>query len=108
MPDIAETADPILLGREEESLFARDDNDVLVRREKETRERFKDLVTVVIDGYSIEVPRAVPKTDALGNPLRDTDGGLIPRTTTIHDAASELVAQGVWTDEELQTRIPVL
>ncbi|MBA4189550.1 MAG: hypothetical protein C0467_16315 [Planctomycetaceae bacterium] len=106
-PAIA-TEDPMFLGREEESLFARDDNDVLVRRDKETRDRFKDLVTIVIDGYSIEVPRAVPKTDALGNPLRDTDGGLIPRTTTIHDAAAQLVALGIWTDEELKTRIPVL
>lgn len=106
MPDIA---DPdIFLGREEESLFARDDNDVLVRREKETRDRFRDLVTVVIDGFSIQVPRAVPKTDAQGNVLRDADGKEIPRTTTIYDAAAELVARGLWTDEELKTRIPVL
>ncbi len=109
MPDAPTTVDDTLaLGREEESLFARDDNDILIRREKETRERFKDIVTVVIDGYPVEVPRAVPRTDALGNPLRDADGGLIPRTTTIHDAAAELVARGLWTDEEFQTRIPTL
>src|SRR5262245_58933912 len=104
-----EFADPdISLGREEESLFARDDNDVLIRREKETRERFDLFVEIVIDGYSIKVPRAVPKTDAQGNLMRDSDGELIPRTTTIHDAAAQLVAAGIWTDEELNTRIPVL
>src|SRR5262245_24772186 len=108
MPDVPETLDAPPVGREEEALFARDDNDVLVRREKETRERFRELVTVVIDGYSVEVPRAVPKTDAQGNYLRDSDGELIPRTTTIHDAASELVTAGVWTEEELRRRIPVL
>ncbi|VTT96703.1 cyclic nucleotide-binding protein : Cyclic nucleotide-binding domain (CNMP-BD) protein OS=Rhodopirellula sp. SWK7 GN=RRSWK_03149 PE=4 SV=1: Fer2_4: Fer4_9: cNMP_binding: Fer4_7 [Gemmataceae bacterium] len=100
--------DVLASGREEESLFARDDNDVLVRREKETRERFQDIVTVVLDGYAVDVPRAVPKTDALGNPLRDTDGGLVPRTTTIYDAALQLVAQGVWTEDDLKARIPVL
>jgi len=106
MPDYA---DPdISLGREEESLFARDENDVLVRREKETRDRFNQMVKVVIDGYEVEVPRAVPKTDSQGNRLRDADGELIPRTTTIHDAAALLVSAGVWTDEELKTRIPVL
>jgi Fe-S-cluster-containing hydrogenase component 2/CRP-like cAMP-binding protein len=107
-PDTPATDDELPFGREEEALFARDDNDVLVRREKETRERFKELVTVVIDGYAIDVPRAVPKTDAQGNPLRDADGGLIPRTTTIHDAACELVLRGVWSDEELKSRIPTL
>ena len=86
MPDYA---DPdISLGREEESLFARDENDVLVRQEKETRDRFDELVEVVIDGYRLKVPRAVPKTDAQGNPLRGPDGELVPRTTTIHDAAA--------------------
>jgi Fe-S-cluster-containing hydrogenase component 2 len=106
MPDFA---DPdISLGREEESLFARDENDALVRREKETRDRFNEIVEIVIDGYPVKVPRAVPKTDAQGNRQRGTDGELIPRTTTIHDAAAQLVANGVWSEEDLRTRIPVL
>jgi Fe-S-cluster-containing hydrogenase component 2 len=98
----------IELGFEDDSPFARDDNDVLVRREKETRERFDTRVTVTIDGYPIDVPRAVPKRDAQGNALRDADGQQIPRVTTIYDAATELVARGVWTEEELKSRIPTL
>jgi Fe-S-cluster-containing hydrogenase component 2 len=108
MPDLSAEAEPLALGREEEALFARDDNDVLIRREKETRERFRELVTVVIDGYPVEVPRAVPKTDSQGNPQRDADGELVPRTTTIHDAAAELVALGLWTEDDLRDRIPTL
>jgi Fe-S-cluster-containing hydrogenase component 2/CRP-like cAMP-binding protein len=103
-PDISLEA----AGREEESLFARDDNDVLIRREKETRDRFSQFVDIVIDGYTVKVPRAVPKTDAQGNKLRGPDGQLIPRTTTIHDAAAKLVLDGIWSEEELKRRIPVL
>ncbi len=108
MPDFADPEIDISLGREEESLFARDENDVLVRREKETRDRFDQIVEVVIDGYAVKVPLAVPKTDSQGNRLRDSDGQLIPRTTTIHDAAAKLVADGVWSEDDLRTRIPVL
>ena len=107
-----------MAGREDESLFARGDDDALVRREKETRDRFAELVTVVIDGYPVTIPRAVPKTDAQGNPLRDADGGLIPRTSTIYDAAVRLAtgyadAAGdrvppAWTDDALKARLPVL
>src|SRR5262245_7269081 len=107
-PEIDLEPDILSQGREEESLFARDENDVLIRREKETRDRFNDLVTVVIDGYAVEVPRAVAKTDSQGNRLRDSSGELIPRTTTIYDAATQLVERGVWSEEELKARIPVL
>jgi hypothetical protein len=109
MPDFANPDFELdTAGREEESLFARDENDVLIRREKETRDRFGQFVDVVIDGYTVRVPRAVPKTDSQGNKLRGADGQLIPRTTTIHDAAVRLVAEGLWTEEELKRRIPVL
>ncbi len=109
MPDFANPDFELdAAGREEESLFARDENDVLIRREKETRDRFGQFVDVVIDGYTVRVPRAVPKTDSQGNKLRSADGQLIPRTTTIHDAAARLVAEGLWTEEELKRRIPVL
>src|SRR4051794_10053309 len=120
MPDTTETdlpfAEPVddfgIGGRgEEEALFARDDNDVLVRREKETAERFRDFVTVTVDGYPVEIPRAVPKTDSQGSPLRGPDGELVPRTSTIYDAATCLVTgytnskgefvRPVWSEEQL-------
>jgi Fe-S-cluster-containing hydrogenase component 2 len=109
-------------GRDEESPFARDAFDVLIRREEETRDRFKQRVTLTIDGYPVTVPRAVPKTDALGNRVRGPDGDYVFRTTTIHDAAVELVTPGTWaadgagpaagkaawTEEDLKERIPTL
>ena len=97
------TASRFTSAREEESLFARDDDDVVVRKEKETRDRFRDMVTVVIDGYKITVPKAVPKTDPQGNQVREADGGPAPRTTTIYDAAAQLFDRA-----ELGRRIPVL
>src|SRR5262245_65894690 len=125
MPDTTESslpyAEPIddfgIGGRgEEEALFARDDNDVLVRREKETTERFRDFVTVTIDGYPVEIPRAVPKTDSQGSPLRVPDGELAPGTSTICAAPMSLVTghtnpagqlvPRVWSATHLTRRIP--
>src|SRR5215207_1215735 len=80
-------------GRETESAFSRDDDDVLIRKERETRDKFRDMVTVVIDGYPVTIPRAVPRTDPQGNFVREADGGLDPRTTTIYDAAAQLFGQ---------------
>ena len=110
MPDVFDALPPDFApsGRDEESLFSRDENDSLVRREKATRAQFDSVASVVIDGYPVKVPRAVPKTDAQGNPLRDADGGLVPRNSTIYDAATKLVHDGTWTAEELAHRIPVL
>src|SRR5882724_5289566 len=109
MPELLDLENELLTGgREEESLFARDDNDVLIRREKETRERFKDIITITLDGISLNLPRAVPSRDAQGNVRHGTDGLPIPRTTTIYDAALELVRLGHWTRDELNRRIPIL
>lgn len=86
-----------------ESPFARDDNDELIRREEATRSQFEQRVTVTIDGRVVQVPKALPLRDALGNFIRDAESNKIPRATTIYDAASV-----VFTREELQERIPVL
>ncbi len=95
-------------GRDEESVFARDENDALVRREKATRAMFERTALVVIDGYPVTVPQAVPVTDAQGNSLRADDGGLVPRNSTIYDAALQLVHDQVWSPGDLNERIPVL
>src|SRR5205807_8897130 len=93
MPDTFPIADeiPEAVGREEESSSARDDDDLLIRRERATRERFQETVSLTIDGYPVVIPKSVPKTDSQGNPLRDSDGELIPRNTTLYDAAARLV-----------------
>lgn len=94
--------------REEEALFARGDDDVLVRQERATREQFREEIRITIDGVEVKVPRATPLTDALGNPRRGPDGLPIPRSTTIYDAATQLVREGKWAPEDLAERVPVL
>jgi Fe-S-cluster-containing hydrogenase component 2/CRP-like cAMP-binding protein len=108
MPDPIDLPDDAPRGRDEEAVFARDANDALVRRETATREQFADTVVVTLDGYPVTVPKAVPATDSQGNERRAADGGLVPRNTTIYDAALRLVRDGTWTDADLRDRIPVL
>jgi CRP-like cAMP-binding protein/Fe-S-cluster-containing dehydrogenase component len=72
----------------EEGLFARDSDGQLLRMDKATLNELDTIVTVKIDGREIEVPKAVPKTDSMGNILRDDKGQVIPRSTTIYDAVA--------------------
>jgi Fe-S-cluster-containing hydrogenase component 2/CRP-like cAMP-binding protein len=107
MEPLDEIADGVAV-RDEESLFSRDENDRLIRQELATSAQFERRVRLFIDGNPIEVPEAVPSLDALGNRKRDKEGNLIPRSTTIYDAANELVRQGKWNRIELNQRIPIL
>lgn len=95
-------------GRDEEAVFARDVNDAVVRREKADRRFFDETVTLTIDGYPVTVPKNVPATDAQGNERRAADGGLVPRLSTVCDAALQLVRERRWSAEDLRARIPVL
>ncbi|MFM7592362.1 MAG: hypothetical protein ACKO85_11265, partial [Isosphaeraceae bacterium] len=72
----------------EEGLFARDSDGQLLRMDKATLDELDTIVSVKIDGREIEVPKAVPKTDSMGNILRDDNGQIIPRSTTIYDAVA--------------------
>ena len=94
--------------RDEEALFSRDEDDRLIAKEKATRAGFEEKISVVIDGHTVVVPKAVPATDFLGNFIREADGDLKPRSTTIYDAARQLVREGKWTEDDLARRIPVL
>jgi ferredoxin len=77
---------------EEEGLFARDLNGQLIRVVAKTEQDYSRYVTVVIDGQEIQVPRAVPTTDAQGNIVYvDAAGRTVPRATTIFDAAQQLI-----------------
>ncbi len=97
-----------LVGQEGTSNLSSDEDDVLVRKERATAEQFKEIIEVVIDGYAVKVPKALPKTDSAGAELRDATGALIPRATTVYDAGRELVRLGTWTETELRERLPVL
>ncbi len=75
---------------EEEGLFSRDIDGRLVRMDKVTAEDLDRDITLKIDGQPVTVKKAVPKTDAQGNILKDAAGLVIPRATTIYDAATLL------------------
>ena len=75
---------------EGESLFARDIDGSLIRLEKATADELATDVTLTIDGLLITVKKAVPATGPTGEILRDEAGRIIPRSTTIYDAAERL------------------
>jgi formate dehydrogenase beta subunit len=75
---------------EEESLFARELNDQLIRFDDPSVKQYENPVTLVIDGLSITRPEALPLTDHLGDVLFDSNGATSPRATTIYDAAEKL------------------
>src|SRR4051794_34275494 len=93
--------------RDEEALFARGEDDALIRREKKTQADFSENVSLTIDGIPVTVRRATPVTDSQGNARVGADGKPVPRATTIYDAAQELVRRGTWDGDELRRRIPV-
>jgi CRP-like cAMP-binding protein/NAD-dependent dihydropyrimidine dehydrogenase PreA subunit len=80
--------DELALAWEEEGLFARDVDGQLVRLERATEGDYRKLVTLVVDGEEVTVPKAAPLTDSQGNIVNDADGRTIPRLTTIYDAAT--------------------
>jgi CRP-like cAMP-binding protein/Fe-S-cluster-containing dehydrogenase component len=75
---------------EEEELFARDFDGRLIRLDKATAAELQETIKIKIDGHEVEVNKAVPATDEQGNIRRDPEGRVIPRSTTIYDAASKL------------------
>jgi Fe-S-cluster-containing dehydrogenase component/CRP-like cAMP-binding protein len=102
MPDLP-VPDVLPTAREAEALFARGDDDALIRRERKTQADFAQRITLTIDGVEVTVPRATPVTDAQGNVKYGPDGLPVPRATTIYDAAAKR-----WDRDELARRIPVL
>ncbi len=86
---------------EEEDLFARDFEGRLIRIDKATAGDLEETIKITVDGHEIEVKKAVPATDEQGNVRRDSQGRVIPRSTTIYDAASQLYR------EKLQAPNPI-
>lgn len=108
MPESLVSFDILPALREGEALFARGDDDELIRQERKTQADFDQKINLTIDDEKVTVPRATAVTDAQGNVKLGPDGRPIPRTTTIYDAAATLVKDGRWTQAELSERIPVL
>src|SRR5262245_33575102 len=72
-----------------ESQYVRDLEGRLIRIEAATLDDLRKPLTVTVDGRRVEnVPKAVPATDDQGNILRDEDGNVKPRLTTVYDAAT--------------------
>jgi ferredoxin len=82
-----------VLGWKEEGLFVRYLDGRLIRYDAPTHEELDRKVKVTIDGIEIDVKKAVPATDEMGNPRHDDQGLVIPRATTIYDAVSQLYEQ---------------
>src|SRR6476646_8685717 len=72
-----------------ESQYVTDLDGKLIRIEKATQADFTRLMTVIIDGQEIKgIPKAVPTLDDQGNIVRDEDGQVKPRLTTVYDAVT--------------------
>lgn len=67
------------LGWKDEGLFVRDLDGRLIRYDAPTHEELEKRVKLTIDGVEIEVRKAVPATDEMGNPRYDDLGRIIPR-----------------------------
>ncbi len=77
-------------GWEEEGLFARDYEGQLIRMDRATADDLDRNVTLTIDGRQVTVKKAVPATDDVGRLRKDDKGRVVPRATTIYDAATQL------------------
>jgi Fe-S-cluster-containing hydrogenase component 2/CRP-like cAMP-binding protein len=71
-----------------ESLYARTVDGQLIQLAKPTLADLERTYSITIDGQKVTVNRAVPSTDEQGNVLRDDQNDVIPRQTTIYDAAN--------------------
>jgi CRP-like cAMP-binding protein len=74
----------------EEGLFARDEEGRLIRARKAELADLNKRVSLTIDGNEVVMPKAVPATNEQGRELKDDEGNIKPRLTTIHDAVSKL------------------
>lgn len=77
-------------GFADEGLFARDYEGRLIRIDPATAADLDREVTITIDGKKVTVKKAAPATDDVGRVRTDAKGNVIPRATTIYDAAAQL------------------
>ena len=90
----------------DEGLFSRDIDGQLVRLDKATKSEYDEMVTLQVDGRSVQLPKAEPLKDSQGNDVLDTAGRTTPRYTTILDAVFALNARRQHNEKEVS--IPTL
>ena len=83
------TPQDVDLFQQYESQYVTDLEGRLIRIEAATLDDMQKRMTVLIDGKEVkDVPKAVPATDDQGNIIRDEDGAIVPRLTTVYDAVT--------------------
>jgi Fe-S-cluster-containing hydrogenase component 2 len=91
---------------DDEGLFSRDSQGNLVRLDDPSEADYGKIVTLQIDGETVQVPMARPLTDANGNLVLDLQERTTPRYTTIYDAAVTRYVQEM--GDEAKIPIPTL
>jgi Fe-S-cluster-containing hydrogenase component 2 len=103
---IPEPAAGLFVRDDDEGLFSRDANGNLIRQDDPSESDYQKIITLQIDGQTVQVPLARPLTDANGNLVLDLQDRTTPRYTTIYDAAVSLYVKEV--GDEAKIPIPVL
>jgi Fe-S-cluster-containing hydrogenase component 2 len=84
---------PLAPREDDEGLFSRDLGGQLVRLDAPTEADYQKVVTLQVDGRSVQIPIAEPLKDAQGHIVLDIDHRTTPRYTTILDAVVKLNAE---------------
>lgn len=87
---------PLSAREDDESIFGRDGNGQLVRRDTPAEADYEVIVTLSIDGEEVKIPLAERLKDAQGNIVQDINGRTTPRYTTIYDAVLKLYTEKQW------------
>ena len=103
---IPEPSAGLFVRDDDEGLFSRDGQGNLIRQDDPSESDYKKIITLQIDGQTVQVPLATPLTDANGNLVLDLQDRTTPRYTTIYDAAVSLYVKDV--GDEAKIPIPVL
>jgi len=103
---IPEPSAGLFVRDDDEGIFSRDESGNLIRQDDPSESDYNKIVTLQIDGQTVQVPMARPLTDANGNLVLDLQDRTTPRYTTIYDAAVSLYVKEV--GDEAKIPIPVL
>ncbi len=109
MPELLPIPEPaagLFVRDDDEGIFSRDEQGNLIREDDPSEGDYKKIITLQIDGQTVQVPLARPLTDANGNLVLDLQDRTTPRYTTIYDAALSLYVKEA--GDEAKVPIPVL